>query len=168
MPTSNTHLSESTFTETLMLQQGESLIEKAHNQSQTLLEANTDAAQQSKAMKEASAAVSALLNDPSSVEARTCCASILNVYHENCSVDAEQDNSDSQLVFVVCVMACCGVVKSLIRHFRILWLPEAAGCILVGGTLHYAAVYCVISISVSVSNLNCVSHVSLSSRDINE
>jgi hypothetical protein len=133
LPTFNTHLSEHTLSETLMLQQGENLIVKAtKNQSQIL--ASEDAAASTKAMKESSAAVSALLNDPSSVQARTCCASILNTYHENCSVDAEEDVSDSRLVFVVCVMACCGVVKSLIRHFRILWLPEAAGCIIVGGT----------------------------------
>jgi hypothetical protein len=133
-----------------MLQQGENLIEKANNQSSHLLEANTDAAASSKALKESSAAVSALLNDPSSVEARTCCASILNVYHENCNVDAEQDNSDSQLVFVVSVMACCGVVKSLIRHFRILWLPEAAGCILVGGTLRCIVLRCIVLCLVSL------------------
>ena len=71
--------------------------------------------------------------DPNSPEARICCVSILNVYQENCSSEPEDDVSDSRLFFVVFVMALCGVVKSLIRHFRILWLPEAAGCILVGG-----------------------------------
>ena len=73
--------------------------------------------------------------DPNSPEARMCCVSILNVYQENCSIDPEEDSSDTRLFSVVLVMGVCGVVKTLIRHFRILWLPEAAGCILVGGTL---------------------------------
>jgi hypothetical protein len=144
LPTSKQHLSQSTLSETLMLQQGDKIIEKATNQSQ----AATDAASSSKAMKESSAAVSALLNDPSSVEARTCCASILNVYHDHCSIDPEEDVSDSRLVFVIFVMACCGVVKSLIRHFRILWLPEAAGCIIVGGMLFQ--LFCLLELLVDV------------------
>ena len=72
--------------------------------------------------------------DPNSPEARMCCVSILNVYQENCGTETEENVSDTRLFFVVLVMAMCGVVKSLIRYFRILWLPEAGGCILVGGT----------------------------------
>jgi len=33
---------------------------------------------------------------------------------------------------IVFVITLCGLVKSVIRHFKIRWLPEAAGCILVG------------------------------------
>lgn len=71
---------------------------------------------------------------PGSPELKKCCMSILNVYQKNCSVEPEEDVSDSRLFFVICVMALCLMVKSIIRHFKILWLPEAAGCILVGGT----------------------------------
>jgi hypothetical protein len=77
--------------------------------------------------------------DPTSQDARTCCVSILSVYQESCSIEPETDVSDLRLFSVVFVMGVCGMVKSLIRHFRILWLPEAAGCILVGGTLSFFA-----------------------------
>ena len=80
-----------------------------------------------------SEAISVIFNDPASVEARTCCASIIQTYHFMCNADEEQDISDSRLFFCVAIMACCGVVKSLIRYYKVLWLPEAAGCILVGG-----------------------------------
>jgi hypothetical protein len=130
LPTSSAHVSEKVLSEALILQQGDKLIERVTNQSNA---AAQDAAQSSKAISDASAAVSAVLNDPDSIEARTCCASILNVYHENCSTDVEEDISDSRLFFIVLVIAFCGMVKSLIRHFKILWLPEAAGCIIVGG-----------------------------------
>jgi len=140
LPTASKHVSEKVASETLLLHQGDKAIEKAHNESQKNANnenAKQDAKASSKAMADANAAVSALLNDPSSIEARTCCASILNVYHENCSTDEEEELSDSRLFFVVFVMATCGIVKSLIRHFRILWMPEAAGCILVGGTCQF-------------------------------
>jgi hypothetical protein len=78
--------------------------------------------------------------DPNSPEARMCCVSILNVYQQNCSTEAEEDVSDTRLLSVVFVMMLCGIVKSIIRYFRILWLPEAAGCIIVGGTyMRYTA-----------------------------
>ena len=135
IPTANQHISEKVAGEMLMIRQGEDTIEKAVNQSlsKQAAEARDDAAKSSKVMSDTNAAVNALLNDPSSIEARTCCASILYVYHENCSKDEEEDISDGRLFFVVFVMAMCGMVKSLIRHFKILWLPEAAGCIIVGG-----------------------------------
>jgi NhaP-type Na+/H+ or K+/H+ antiporter len=131
LPFASGHVSEKVMGEALMLQQGDKLIEKATNHTSTNA-AKSEAAASSKAVSDASAAVSAVLNDPSSIEARTCCASILNVYHDNCSTDVDDQVSDSRLFFVVFVMALCGMVKSLIRHFKILWLPEAAGCIIVG------------------------------------
>ena len=85
--------------------------------------------------------VSSVLNDPTSVEARTCCASILNVFHENCSVADDEELSDKRLFIGVFVIALCGLVKSLIRHFHLRWLPEAAGCILVGGTCYVVSSY---------------------------
>jgi len=123
------HASEKMANDALLLQQGENLI-KAANES---FIAKEEAAKSKKSISDTSDAVSSVFNDPSSVEARTCCASILNVYHELCSSDEEEQVSDSRLFFLVLVMALCGMVKSLIRHFKILWLPEAAGCILVGG-----------------------------------
>ena len=94
--------------------------------------AAADAHQSAEAVSKATAAVSAVLNDPSSVEARTCCASILNVFHEHCDHPDAEELTDSRLFVVVFVVAFCGMVKSLIRHFKIRWLPEAGGCILVG------------------------------------
>jgi hypothetical protein len=135
IPTANQHISDKVSAEMLLLHQGEDSLQKVANQSlsKQTSDARDDAAKSSKAVSDANAAVNILLNDPTSIEARTCCASILNVYHENCSKDDEEEMSDSRLFFVVFVMALCGMVKSLIRHFKILWLPEAAGCIIVGG-----------------------------------
>ena len=111
-----------------------SLIKAAGNMTNaTKNEAQMDADKSSKAMSDTNTLVEAVLNDPTSIEARTCCASIMNVYHENCNTDAEEEISDKRLFMVVLVMAFCGMTKSLIRHFKIRWLPEAAGCILVGG-----------------------------------
>jgi hypothetical protein len=139
LPTLNEHVSDKVVSETLLLTQGDEIIEKAQNESLAKLREKADAAQDAhasaKAVADANAAVSALLNDPTSVEARTCCASILSVYHENCSTDDDEQFSDSRLLLMLFVMAVCGIVKSLIRHYKVLWLPEAAGCILVGGTL---------------------------------
>ena len=134
LPTSSQHVSDKVLSETWLLHQGDKLIQKVQNQTAANAEAIQDAQKSSKAMAYTNAAVSAVLNDPTSIEARKCCASILNVYHENCSTDEEETLSDSRLFFVVFVILLCGMVKSLIRYFKILWLPEAAGCILVGGT----------------------------------
>eukprot|EP00980_Cylindrotheca_fusiformis_P003115 scaffold721_cov131-Cylindrotheca_fusiformis.AAC.5 len=101
----------------------------------------SDAAASLKAVSDATDYVSSVLNDPDSVEARTCCTSVLSVYHENCSVDEEEALSDKQLFIVVAVIVVCGLVKSLIRHFQIRWLPEAAGCILVGVLSGYVISY---------------------------
>jgi hypothetical protein len=137
LPTSKEHVSDKMVSETLLLTQGDKMIEKAHNESvmkkMKQQEAAQDAHASSQAVADTNAAVAALLNDPTSVEARTCCASILSVYHENCSTDDNEQFSDSKLLLMLFVMAVCGIVKSLIRHYRVLWLPEAAGCILVGG-----------------------------------
>jgi hypothetical protein len=139
LPTLNEHVSDKVVSETLLLTQGDKIIEKAQNESLAKLREKAEAAQDahasSKAVADANAAVAALLNDPTSVEARTCCASILSVYHENCSTDDDEQFSDSRLLLMLFVMAVCGIVKSLIRHYKVLWLPEAAGCILVGGKL---------------------------------
>lgn len=74
-----------------------------------------------------------ILDSPESIEARTCCASILNVFHEHCDRNEEIEYTDRSLFVIVSVIAVCSIVKSLLKHFEIHWLPEAAGCILVGG-----------------------------------
>ena len=129
LPIKSQHASEKIVNDALLLQQGDKIF-KAANESIIAME---EAEKSRKSITEATDAVNHLLNDPTSVEARTCCASILNVYHELCSTDEEEQVSDTRLFFLVLVMALCGMIKSLIRHFKLLWLPEAAGCILVGG-----------------------------------
>jgi len=93
-----------------------------------------DAAESAGAIRTAVEGVKNIMNDPKSVEARTCCASILSVFHEHCdpTTTGVEDYSDRRLLVVVFVITVCGMVKSLIRHLNIRWLPEAGGCILVG------------------------------------
>eukprot|EP00557_Chaetoceros_sp_GSL56_P004593 CAMPEP_0176504554 /NCGR_PEP_ID=MMETSP0200_2-20121128/16001_1 /TAXON_ID=947934 /ORGANISM="Chaetoceros sp., Strain GSL56" /LENGTH=951 /DNA_ID=CAMNT_0017904005 /DNA_START=275 /DNA_END=3127 /DNA_ORIENTATION=- len=69
---------------------------------------------------------------PEAINIETCCRSILNVFHDECDTPEEEEFNDKRLFVIVCVIALCGVVKSLIRHFKLRWLPEAGGCILVG------------------------------------
>ena len=134
LPTLKKHAGDGVIQDVLILQQGDKLINQTNAAAQ-------EAAVSSKAMSNTAAAVSAVLNDPSSVEARTCCSSILNVYHENCNSSGDEQISDRRLFLIVLVMALCGMVKSLIRHFRILWLPEAAGCIAVGIASGYVLMF---------------------------
>ena len=146
LPTGALHVSGKTLENTLLLQHEDQVINHlkkiaANATNATKIDAKEDAAASAKAVADTSELVSAVLNDPTSIEARTCCASILNVYHENCNVDAEEDVSDQRLFIVVLIMAFCGMVKSLIRHFKIRWLPEAAGCILVGVASGYASTF---------------------------
>ena len=65
-------------------------------------------------------------------EVAVCCSSIMNVFHEHCEHNEEDELNDSRLFVIVAVIAICLLVKSLIKTFQIRWLPEAAGCILVG------------------------------------
>ena len=135
LPITSKHVSDKALTGTLMLQQDNNLMNAVKNQTNTTVtEAQAEAQVSSKAVSDAADMISNILNDPTSVEARTCCTSILNTFHENCSVDEEEELSDKRLFVGVAVVAFCGLVKSLIRNFRIRFLPEAAGCILVGGT----------------------------------
>ena len=77
-------------------------------------------------------AVSTIMNNPDVIEIQSCCRSILQVFHDECDSPDSEEYADRRLFVVVCVIALCGMIKSLIRHFRIRWLPEAGGCILVG------------------------------------
>ena len=124
------HLTDKSANDALLLQANGILMRAANESAAT----QDDADKSKKAVSDTGNAVSAILNDPTAKEALTCCSSILTVYHDICSTDVEEQVSDARLFFFVFVLACCGMVKSLIRHYKILWLPEAAGCILVGGT----------------------------------
>ncbi len=86
----------------------------------------------SKDLTSAAVAVSAIINNPEVIEIQTCCRSILQVFHEECDNPEGEEYADRRLFVIVCVIGLCGLIKSLIRHFRIRWLPEAGGCILVG------------------------------------
>ena len=140
LPTKLQHVSDKMLDETLMLQQEDKIManvkaarDNENNKTASSSTAEESAAASAKAVSDTVDLVSTVLNDPTLVEARTCCASILNVFHENCNVDEDEEISDSRLFVGVAIIALCGLVKSLIRHFHIRWLPEAAGCILVGG-----------------------------------
>jgi hypothetical protein len=85
------------------------------------------------AIEIAAAAVDAVMNSPESIEMRTCCASIMDIYHEECDTTGQEEYDDRRLFIIIFIIAVCGLVKSLIRHFKLRWLPEAGGCILVGG-----------------------------------
>jgi hypothetical protein len=133
------HMSQKALSESLLLHQDDKAVfasvKAAQNDSTNTTEkaADTDAAASLKAVSDATMLMSSILNDPTSVEARACCTSVLSVFHDMCSVDEEEALSDKVLFIVVAVIVVCGLVKSLIRHFQIRWLPEAAGCVLVGG-----------------------------------
>ena len=134
LPTAQKHASEHLVDQTLSLHQGDQLADAPSNTTtEVAVVENKDGPKNAKTQQPVA------VYDP--VELRRCCASILNVYHENCSTDDEETISDSRLFFVVCVMAACGTVKSLIRHYKVLWLPEAAGCILVGVVSGYIVMF---------------------------
>ncbi len=80
----------------------------------------------------AAAAVSEIINRPEVIETQSCCRSIIQVFHDECDNPEDEEYADRRLFVIVCVIALCGMIKSLIRHFKIRWLPEAGGCILVG------------------------------------
>ena len=133
LPTAKKHASEHVVDETLSIHQGESMHNAVNNSTKDKTATSKESTKSAKTQQPVA------IYDP--VELRQCCASILNVYHENCSTDDEETISDSRLFFVVCVMAACGTVKSLIRYYKVLWLPEAAGCILVGVASGYIVMF---------------------------
>lgn len=133
LPIKGQHASDKLVQDAFLLQQVDNIMQAINDTMNENEVAKDDAAKSKQAITDTVDVLSAVFNDPTSVEAMACCTSILNVFHELCSTDVEEQVSDTRLFFLVFVMACCGVIKSLIRYFRILWLPEAAGCILVGG-----------------------------------
>lgn len=143
LPINSKHVSDKALTETLMLEQDNKQLMKAVANQTNPTEAQADAAASIKAIADTTDAISNLLNDPTAVEARQCCSSILRDFKERCSTDEEDELSDRRLLVGVLVIAICGLVKSLVRYFQIRWLPEAGGCILVGG-MYSILLYCII------------------------
>jgi NhaP-type Na+/H+ or K+/H+ antiporter len=157
IPTADEHMSEEMLNDALLLQEAKIVDPKPQSVSQEAIpqekiqqpqeepkpttgnstaseEAARDASESAEAIRTATEAVKNMMIDPKSVEARTCCASILSVFHEHCdpTTTGVEDYSDRKLLVIVFVVTVCGMVKSLIRFFHIRWLPEAGGCILVG------------------------------------
>lgn len=64
------------------------------------------------------------------IENWECCAAIHTFYGNHCH---NWGNITESLLGFVIVMITCVVVKSCIQRFDIHWLPQSAGCILVGG-----------------------------------
>lgn len=93
---------------------------------------DTSSADEEDELKSTAVAVSAVINNPKAIETQVCCKSILTVFHEECDTPEEEEFNDKRLFVIVCVIALCGLVKSLIRHFKLRWMPEAGGCIIVG------------------------------------
>ena len=103
-----------------------------------LLQDDNDNKNQKSSVKETiktllqSQAQEVLTADSEKSDNKKCCASILSVYHEHCEYKDDDDLNDGLLFGIVAIVACSFLVKSLIRYFKIRWLPEAAGCIIVG------------------------------------
>jgi len=100
--------------------------------SETSAKGSADPEKSSADLASTAIAVSAVINNPEVIETQSCCRSILTVFHDECDSQDEEDYADRRLFVIVCVIGLCGMIKSLIRHFKIRWLPEAGGCILVG------------------------------------
>lgn len=158
IPTSEEHINDQVLNDALLLQESkkksnsgdknegssstggnqtnaEQPPEEESSNKKAAAEAARDASESAEAIRTATEAVKNIMNDPKSIEARTCCASILSVFHEHCdpTTTGVDDYSDRRLLVIVFVITVCGMVKSIIRFFNIRWLPEAGGCILVGG-----------------------------------
>lgn len=143
LPISSTHVSSEMAVNSLALNTDLEDIEKAikeiGNATHSDPDGNSsnDSPHESKDSDESKAistavAVSAVINNPDVIENQSCCRSILQVFHDECDSQEGEEYADRRLFIIVCVIALCGMIKSLIRHFKIRWLPEAGGCILVG------------------------------------
>jgi len=136
LPTTNEHVGDQMLNDAIAISDGKAEeiataikeMKNSTNSNSTKTENEVSA----EAISTATAVVDAVLNSPESVEARKCCASIMNVFHEQCDTPVDDDYNDKKLFVIVSVIAICGIVKSLIRHYKLRWLPEAGGCILVG------------------------------------
>ena len=65
-------------------------------------------------------------------EAWQCCSSIYTYYAKHCQ---RPELASFQLLGIVSVLVCCGLVMSMLKTFQVLWVPDAAACIVVGATV---------------------------------
>lgn len=65
-------------------------------------------------------------------EAWQCCSSIYSYYSKHCN---RPELASFKLLGIVAVLVLCGLVMSLLKTFRVQWVPDAAACILVGATV---------------------------------
>ena len=65
-------------------------------------------------------------------EAWQCCSSIYTYYSRHCH---RPELASFKLLAIVAVLVLCGLVMSLLKTFRVEWVPDAAACILVGATV---------------------------------
>ena len=144
IPTADEHPSEEMLNDALLLQESNAKAatpNAAESISAESWQTVEDAAKSAEALHATfEEVVRHNLHNPESVEARACCSSILSVYHEHCdarSVPLAEEYSDQRLLAVVLVIGLCGLLKTLIRHWGVRWLPEAGGCILVGALAYF-------------------------------
>ena len=64
-------------------------------------------------------------------EAWQCCSSIYTYYTKHCQ---RPELASFQLLGIVVVLVLCGLFMSMLKTFQVLWVPDAAACIVVGAT----------------------------------
>lgn len=65
------------------------------------------------------------------IEQWRCCNYMLAYMGKNCKASVTEETDYSLLILSV-IFVLCGLVRSLVRHHDLRWLPEAGACILVG------------------------------------
>lgn len=80
-----------------------------------------------------------LKHDADEKESLICCHIIEDVYRDHCDDRSSHELTDQNLLLAIFVLLICGSVRSAIRRFEIHFLPEVAGCILVGVLVGMAA-----------------------------
>ena len=77
---------------------------------------------------------SELIDDSSYLTFR-CCSVVRSYYDVHCHDEDFSGNANIEILSDLVVLVLCGLVMALIKTFRVGWLPEAGGCILVGSAL---------------------------------
>jgi len=62
---------------------------------------------------------------------KACCAIVFSYYSSQCS--RERRSSDINMLISAAVLVLCSLTKSIINRWKIRWITEVGGCILVGG-----------------------------------
>jgi len=108
LPTSSEHVGDQTLTNAIMINDKAIVEVMKHlhaNSTNITLLSKTEGELSAEAISVATAAVSAVLNSPESVEARKCCASIMKVFHDECDLPDEDDYDDKKTDYN-CVRNC--------------------------------------------------------------